>query len=141
MSDDQLNLVLKCDLTELAKIAEEIEAFGTSRSWPVQSTFNINLALDELVTNVVQYGFPEGVEKRDIRISLTKSSEEIRVVMEDEGIEFDPFTEDIEPSLEDSLETRAIGGLGIFFVKSLTDEATYERSDNINRITLVLHTN
>lgn len=138
MSLNQLNLTVKCDLGEPARIAEEIENFGLARSWPAESIFNINLALDELVTNVILYGFPADTEKKDIRIDLTKEDDVIRVIMEDEGVEFNPFSEVSEPSIDDSLEDRAIGGLGVFFVKSLTDDAWYERIDNKNRITLVI---
>ena len=58
-------------------------------------------------------------------------------VLEDDGLEFDPFRSAPEPDLDASVEERRIGGLGVYFVKSLMDEATYERVDNLNRITLV----
>lgn len=138
MSLNQLNLTIECDPAEPARIAEEIENFGSARSWPDQAIFNINLALDELVTNVILYGFPANMEKKDINISLIKNDDEIRVIMEDEGIEFNPFDEVSEPLIDESVEARQIGGLGVFFVKSLTDDAWYERIDNKNRITLVV---
>ena len=135
-----LSLALKCDLSELARSAEEIEKFGANRGWPPEWIFKTNLALDELITNVVNYGFEGQEEKKDIHITLTESDNCLVVVMEDEGNPFDPFTEAAEPSLENDLEERAIGGLGVHFVKTLIDEATYERREGRNRITLTLHT-
>ena len=79
-------------------------------------------------------------KKRDILITLTESDDSLVVVMEDEGNPFDPFSEAAEPSLDDELEERAIGGLGVHFVKTLIDETAYERHEGRNRITLTLHT-
>ena len=135
-----LSLTLKCDLSELACSAEEIEKFGENRGWPSEWILKTNLALDELITNVVSYGFEGQEEKKDILITLTESDDCLVVVMEDEGNPFDPFSEAAEPSLDDELEERAIGGLGVHFVKTLIDEAAYERRESRNRITLTLHT-
>ena len=135
-----LSLALKCDLSELARSAEEIEKFGANRDWPPEWIFKTNLALDELITNVVNYGFEGQEEKKDIHITLTESDNCLVVVMEDEGNPFDPFSEAAEPSLDDELEERTVGGLGVYFVKTLMDEATYERREGRNHITLILHT-
>ena len=135
-----LSLTLKCDLSELARSAEEIEIFGENRGWPSEWIFKTNLALDELITNVVNYGFEGRKEKKDIHITLTESDDCLVVVMEDEGNPFDPFSEAAEPSLDDELEERAIGGLGVYFVKTLMNKATYERREGQNRITMILHT-
>ena len=60
--------------------------------------------------------------------------------MEDDGIAFDPFTSAPEPDLDASVEERRIGGLGVYFVKTLMDEAAYERRGDRNRITLTQRT-
>ena len=140
IDESTLSLILKCDLSELARSAEEIEKFGANRTWPSEWIFKTNLALDELITNVVNYGFEGQEEKKDILITLTESDDSLVVVMEDEGNPFDPFSEAAEPSLDDELEERAIGGLGVHFVKTLIDETAYERHEGRNRITLTLHT-
>ena len=59
------------------------------------------------------------------------------MVLEDDGITFDPFTATPEPDLEAGVNERRIGGLGVYFVQSLMDEVAYERRDNHNRITLI----
>lgn len=141
MPVNQLNLTVKCDLSELARVAGEIEEFGALHSWPVPMIFNVNLALDELITNIVNYGFPNDEQKKDIQLTLTEQGHELRIILEDEGVPFDPFTEADQPSIGDSLEDRVIGGLGVFFVKSLVDAASYERREIMNRVTLLLYSN
>ena len=136
MSAPTLTLNLTNDLFELARIAEEIEAHGESHGWPAKWILNLNISLDELITNIVSYGYQDN-DKHEIRVMLTDRSGSLVVVLEDDGIAFNPFTSAPEPDLDASVEERRIGGLGVYFVKTLMDEATYERFDKGNRITLV----
>ena len=136
MSTPALTLTLKNDLSELARIAEEIEAHGESRGWPAKWIMNLNISLDELITNIISYGYQDSGE-HEIRVTLTERSGSLVVVLEDDGMAFEPFTTVPEPDLDADVEERRIGGLGVYFVKTLMDEATYERLDDRNRITLI----
>ena len=136
MSARELRLILKNHLSELARVAEEIEAHGEARDWPAKWILNINLSLDELITNTVSYGYRDA-DEHEIRITLTEQDRSIVVVVEDDAIAFDPFTSAPAPDLEAGVEERRIGGLGVYFVKTLMDEVAYERVDGVNRITLV----
>ena len=136
MSASTLILTLKNDLSELARIAQEIEAYGESHGWPVKWILNLNISLDELITNIVSYGYQD-CEEHEIRVTLTNRGGSLMVVLEDDGIAFNPLTSAPEPDLDASIEERRIGGLGVYFVKTLMDEATYERVGNRNRITLI----
>ena len=135
-----LSLTLECDLSELSRSAKEIEKFGEDRDWPSEWIFKTNLALDELITNIVNYGFEDDEEKKDILITLTEIRDCLVIVIEDEGNPFNPFLEAAEPSLDDELEERVVGGLGVYFVKTLMNEATYERREGRNLVTLILYT-
>ena len=136
MSASALSLVLKNDLSELARIAEAIEAHGEGRDWPMKWVLNVNLSLDELITNVISYGYEDSGE-HEIRITLTERDGTLEVVLEDDGVAFDPLSEAPEPDLAASVEERRIGGLGVHFVKSLMDEVSYERRDGRNCLTLI----
>ena len=139
MSAPPLLLILKNDLSELARIAEEIEAHGASRGWPARWIMNLNVSLDELITNTVSYGYRD-TDEHEIRVTLTERNGTLVTVLEDDGVAFDPFTDAAAPDLEAGVEERPIGGLGVYFVKTLMDEVAYERVDNHNRITLVQRT-
>ncbi len=139
MSAPALVLTLKNDLTELARIAEEIGPHGESRGWPAKWVMNLNLSLDELITNIVSYGYRDS-DEHEIRVTMTEQSGSLVVVLEDDGMAFDPFTDAPEPDLEAGVEERPIGGLGVYLVKTLMDEVAYERLDGRNRITLIQRT-
>ena len=139
MSAPPLTLTLKNDLAELTRAAEAIETYGESRGWPTRWVMNATLSLDELITNIVSYGYRDR-EEHEILVTLTEKDEALVVVLEDDGIAFDPFSAVPEPDLEAGVEERRIGGLGVYFVKSLMDEVAYERRDGRNRITLVQRT-
>ncbi len=137
MPDQQtLILALRNDLTEITRIADEIKSFGEAHDWELQWIFNTNLALDELITNSISYG---KLDDRDdaIRVVLSVDEGTLTVVMEDDGAPFNPFEDAPVPDLDADVEGRRIGGLGVFFVKTLTSDFNYQRVGGINRITLV----
>lgn len=139
MSAPELLLTLKNDLSELSRIAEEIESHGESRGWPAKWIMNLNLSLDELITNTVSYGYQD-TDEHEIRVMLTERNGTLVAVVEDDGLAFDPFGTVPAPDLEADVEERSIGGLGVYFVKTLMDEVAYERVENCNRITLIQRT-
>ncbi|MDD9982952.1 MAG: ATP-binding protein [Gammaproteobacteria bacterium] len=134
-----LLLTLKNDLSELSRIAEEIESHGESCGWPTKWILNLNLSLDELITNTVSYGYQD-MDEHEIRVMLTEQNGALVAIVEDDGLAFDPFTAAPVPDLEADVENRPIGGLGVYFVKTLMDEVAYERIEDCNRITLIQRT-
>ena len=132
-------LPLKNDLSEVARSAKEIEAHGEARGWPPRWVTCVNLALDELLSNVIDYGYRDS-DEHEVLVTLSERDGALEVVLEDEGVAFDPFTDAPEPDLESGLEVREIRGLGVHFVKSFMDEVAYERRDGRNRTTLLLRT-
>ena len=135
MSASTLTLILKNDLSELARIAESVEAHGEARGWPMKWIMNANLSLDELITNIVSYAYVD-TDDHEIRITLTEQDTSLVIVVEDDGVAFDPFSQAPEPDLDANVEERRIGGLGVYFVKTLMDNVGYERRDDRNRTTL-----
>lgn len=133
-----VNLTLKHDLSEIPRVAEEIEQLGETNNWPMTWIFNANLALDELITNVISYGFKNRTDDPKISLSINQSGPRLTIILEDNGNPFDPFTEAMEPDVDAALDERAVGGLGVFFVKTLVDDAIYARHDDHNRVTLIL---
>ena len=96
MPASNLNLILQNDLSELARVAEAIEAHGETHGWPMKWVMNINLSLDELITNIVSYGYRD-THDHEIRVTLTERNKSLVTVVEDDGIAFDPFSEAPSP--------------------------------------------
>ncbi len=133
----KLELSLKSDLRELVRIADIIEQHGDSLGWPMEWIFNTNLALDELITNVVSYGYGDGYDAKDIHVSLTVEDGNLVVVMNDSAKPYNPFEEAPDAPLEQDLEDRPVGGLGVHLVKTLFTRYEYERVGDRNQVTLI----
>jgi anti-sigma regulatory factor (Ser/Thr protein kinase) len=116
------------------RVAETVEKFCACHGVPANAVFQINLAIDELLTNTISYGFPDG-EPHEIIVELAWQGEDIVIDLIDDGIAFNPL-EAPEPDLDAPLEERKVGGLGVYFVKTMMSAVTYSRQDNRNRLHL-----
>jgi anti-sigma regulatory factor (Ser/Thr protein kinase) len=124
---------LKNQLPEIHRLAGAVEAFFSDQGLPDRLSHNFNLAFDEIITNIVSYGYDdEGEHTIDVRLSLTDGLIEAEVI--DDAKAFDPLHEAKEPDITADLDDRPIGGLGIFFVKELMDEVRYKRENGRNHL-------
>jgi serine/threonine-protein kinase RsbW len=125
---------LRNHLSELTTLGEKLESVGSALGLPQRCLFEINLALDELFTNIISYGFQDQSE-HFIRVNISADRDVLTVVLEDDGIAFNPVAS-IPPELPCSLDECKVGGLGIHLVKNLMDEVAYERRAGTNVLTL-----
>ncbi len=133
--DNALDVSLASDLSALPMLAQAIQEFGTAHALSLDFQSRLNLVLDELVTNSVCYALPNLAEP-ELRLRLFVDQGTVVAQLEDNGEAYDPFEKGPAPDTSLGVTERPIGGLGIFFVKKLTDSSTYERIDGRNRITL-----
>lgn len=128
-------LVMRNDIQQIPTLAEWVDGLGV----PEELNMPINLALEEAVSNVMLYAYPD---QNDGKVFVeyvrcqTKEGERIVFTISDSGIPFDP-TQRPEVDITLSAEERAIGGLGIHLVRQLMDDIHYERKDNKNILMLV----
>jgi anti-sigma regulatory factor (Ser/Thr protein kinase) len=90
-----------------------------------------NLCLDELFTNIVSYGYPGGGE-HTIELDLRADAVEAVAILRDDARAFDPLTQAPHPDLNAPIESRKIGGLGVYFVKVLMTRVSYRREGRHN---------
>ena len=126
------------DLAEIARLGEAIEEFGEHCELPPGDIYKINLALDELITNLISYAYPDGGEHA-IDLHLAYADGRLTAVLVDDAAPFDPLSEVAAPDLDAPLDERPIGGLGLHFVRTLMDECAYQRDGERNRLTLIKH--
>ena len=136
MSSEPTSLELKNDLAELSRLVETIEAFGADHGLPPDAVMQLNVALEEIVTNIIEYGFDGG--GHTIRIQFSMRGERLTVTVADDGRAFDPLAR-ADPDVAAALEDRPIGGLGIHLVKTMMDDVEYARVDGHNVLTLIKH--
>lgn len=125
-------------LSEIPALAERIEAFGVEGSLSIQHIYQLNLVLDELITNIVSYGYDDD-RPHEIHLRLRAEPGRLKAILSDDGKPFNPLEEAPVAVLEGSIEDRPIGGLGIHFMRTLMDEVAYEREAGHNRLTLIKH--
>ena len=134
MAKNTYSFELKSDLSELDSLCENLETFGEKFGFSKKLIFEINLALDELFTNIISYGFKDGKE-HIVKMTLTPQNDELCLCIEDDGKPFNPV--DFEtPDVSCTVEECKIGGLGIHIMKKLMDEICYERCNDKNMLTL-----
>lgn len=131
---ETLVLKVNTDRGEIGHITAEIETLAEREGWTPDLTFKVNLALEELVINIMDYGFEGG----DHEIEITLISEDHRLILEisDTGKPFDPLTEAPVPDVDAPMEDRPIGGLGIYLVRNMMDDMQYRRENDRNYLTL-----
>ncbi len=133
---DGLHLLLRDRVEDVADAAEKVADFAGRHGADDSAQFKLRLAVDELLTNVVSYGFPE-TDANHIHIHLTAWAVGgcLRIELDDTGQPFNPL--DLPaPDIEAELESRDVGGLGIHFVMSMMHEVAYRREHGHN-ITLL----
>jgi len=119
-------------MSELARVAELVDAFGADHKLPNSVIVALNVSLDEILNNIISYGYDD-TGHHDIVVRLELGREKVEVVVEDDGKPFNPL-EVAPPNLSD--KSRA-GGVGLHFVRNLTDELKYARRDGINQLRLM----
>lgn len=111
----------------IERALDELDVQGEARG-------HIGVAVDEAVTNVVTYAYPN--EKGLVRITMERTADRVVVEIVDFGRPFNPISHPV-PDVNASIEKRLIGGLGIHLMRNMMDELNYRRLDNSNRLTLV----
>jgi anti-sigma regulatory factor (Ser/Thr protein kinase) len=124
---------------EIARLAGMIETFLADQGLPANLVFQVNLAIDEVLSNTMSYGFAPGT-RHEMAVSLTVGQGEVGVVLADDGVAFDPLAQAGPPVLSGGIDERPPGGLGIYLVRTMMDEVRYERADGRNRLSLVKRT-
>jgi len=120
----------KNNLSELEKLNLVLAEFGERYHLPSKVLFNLNLALEEILTNIISYGYDDR-EEHEIIVRLSLEQGELTAEVEDDGLPFNPL-EAPEPDLNKPLEERPVGGLGIHLVRKLMDELAYQRQEGRN---------
>lgn len=130
------HIVLHNQLSELNTLATEIERFAEQAQLDMQTQFQLNLVLDELLTNIISYAYDDKV-LHSISLRLSYVDHVLQAQLCDDGKAFDP-TQIGSPDFEtgNTVEERQVGGLGIHFARTFMDTVEYQRRDSHNQLVL-----
>jgi serine/threonine-protein kinase RsbW len=135
MMKDRFELDIEGELANLSVIGDFIADSMRNFGLDDRKIFKVQMAVDEACTNIINYGYTAEVGM--INISCRRRDEDVMVVIKDTGKPFDP-TSVPPPDLDANLEEREIGGLGVYFMKTLVDEVKYEFRDGRNVLTMMV---
>ena len=120
-----------------------LDRIGAEFSIPSRPLLQLQVVLDEMVSNVFKYAWPEG-GVHEARVRITVRVDDIEVEIVDDGRMFDPRTQHhaarsaqgtVQPALPAGQRPKP-GGVGIHMVRHLVDECNYARIDGRNHLTL-----
>ena len=125
---------IKNQVEELEHVARFIEEIAEELGLDMELQMNLNLVMEEMVSNIIFYAYPK---KADAIIELMAESDgkELTFVLSDQGREFDPTMKE-DADMDINPAERDLGGMGIFIVKNIMNEVTYQRLEGKNLLTM-----
>ena len=130
-----LCLTLVNDLRQVSLLSGFVDRIRKENDLAPALAARIHLALEEAVSNVIMYAYPEGTG--NLVLDAVRDGNRLRFTLVDRGKAFDP-TAAPETNLEAPLEERLVGGLGIHLVRSIMDSISYSRLDGKNVLTMII---
>ena len=123
---DQLDTVLAFLQEQLADV-----------NCPDDTQMQVSIAAEEIFVNIANYAYVPNSGDATIRCQVDKEKDPVQITIEflDSGIPYDPLARE-GPDVTLSAEARDVGGLGIFMVKQMMDNVTYDYRDGKNILTI-----
>ena len=115
----------------IEKALEEIDC-------PMKDQAQIDVAIDELLSNIAHYAYAPGTGEATVRFAFDADTRTVSISFLDSGIPFDPLSQ-VAPDINAPAEERAVGGLGIYLVRKTMDRVDYRYADGKNILTIQKH--
>jgi anti-sigma regulatory factor (Ser/Thr protein kinase) len=129
-------LTLRSGRDDLATLYPWFESVANQISLPAGSLFQIQLVLEEAVSNAALHGFDAG-RTGEIALDVEASPTQVVAILRDQGRPFDPLTDAPPAPAPTSLEEAAVGGLGIKLMHKFASSLRYRRIGPTNELTMV----
>ena len=127
-------LTFKNEEQELMRVAEFMESVCDELQLDMHVAMKLQVAMEEMVTNVIFYAYPEGTTA-DISLTAESDGKEVTFILSDTGKPFDPTAKE-DADTEINPMDREQGGMGILIVKNIMNEVTYQRLGDMNQLTM-----
>ena len=124
-------ITVDATLDNIETVTEFIDAELERVDCSPKAMMQINIAVDELFSNIARYAYEPGKGPATVRVEVDPETPEVVITFLDHGKPYNPL-ENEDPDITLSAEERGIGGLGIFMVKKTMDAIEYEYKDGKN---------
>ena len=126
----ELQFTLKNRVAEIARLGERLGEFAAGHQLPPSVLYDLNLALEEAVTNIISHGYSDHRE-HEILVRIRVESGEVIAELKDDARAFNPLTAP-EADVTTPLDEKTAGGLGIHLMRKLMDGIEYQRLEDGN---------
>lgn len=112
-------------------------ASSTAGSFDVhpKRIMHLELAVEEAAANICSYAYK--IPPGEVTIKISREPEMFRIELIDSGVPFDPMAMET-PDLHAELESRQVGGLGVFLIRRMLDDVHYSRRGTQNILSLAV---
>jgi serine/threonine-protein kinase RsbW len=128
-------ICLHNEASELAKVRDALDCLGREFHLPSPELIELQIALDEIVSNVIKYSWSDGVDHEFI-VRITVRTDDVVLEIIDDGAPFDPRRAPEPPRRRPAARVSHPGGLGIHLIRKLVDGFAYSRIGGRNHTTL-----
>lgn len=125
-------IIFDANFDNLDEIRETVGEAARQVGFSDKEIYAIQLAADEASSNIIEHAYA-GVTGGKLEIDIFISGRELKIIMRDQGKSFDPSSVP-EPNVKADLSERKIGGLGMYLMRKLMDEVSYESSPQAGNI-------
>ena len=129
-------LTLEARLENITLATAFVDAELEALDCPMKAQMQIDIAIDEVISNISRYAYAPGTGDVTIRFAFDAAARVVEISFVDAGAAYDPLSHD-DPDVTLAANDREIGGLGIFLVKRTMDDMRYVREDGRNILTIV----
>lgn len=127
----------EAQLEDLPHMLDFVKTSARTSLLPDNLVHKIELASEEALVNIISYAYPKRESsKRPIYLHCESNLNHFTVVIRDKGISFNPILAEVAIDKNSPVEKRPIGGLGIYLIRQLMDEVTYQREADENVLKL-----
>ena len=121
---------------QLPVLTRFLQEFWSAEKLPPAQALAFELALEEVFMNVVMHGLPAGAARIEVLLVLVGNS--LTMTVQDDGPPFNPLSVPA-PDVTADLDQRAVGGQGVFLMRSMMDTVSYQRVGAQNQLTMTKH--
>ena len=118
-------LTVEATVANIDTVTDFINAELEAMDCPIKAQLQIDVAIDEIMSNIANYAYAPGTGSVTVRFEAEQEPRAAVISFIDSGTPYDPLAAD-DPDTTLSAEDRQIGGLGVFVVKKTMDEVGYE---------------
>lgn len=123
------SITLKAEPASLETVTNFVNGFMDNCGYDKKLQSQIDIAVEEIYVNICSYAYPN--DSGDVTVEIAGEGGRLTLTFADSGFEYNPLEKE-DPDITLSAEERKVGGLGVYMVKQIMDEVTYQRTDGKN---------